>query len=115
MHGPSPTSNSGGNVPPVLPRSPPPGTIHFCLSSLLLSLRPFLSLTLQCPSVCPSFSSLSLNYHYSHVPSSFSHLSVYPFLSLLTCLCRSPLYPLNNNFSFFPLCSLSISPSTLSL
>src|SRR6218665_918508 len=78
-------------------------------------ISPSLSLTLQCPSVCSSFSSLSLNYHSSHVPSSFSHLSVYPFLSLLTCLCPSSLYPLNNNVSFFAFCSLSISRSTISL
>src|SRR6218665_2492732 len=48
-----PTSNSGGNVPPSL-LGLPPGTIHFCLSSLLLSLRFCHSLCSVLLSVLPS-------------------------------------------------------------
>src|SRR6218665_144986 len=43
------------------------------------------------PSVSSSFSSLSLNYHSSHVPSSFSHPSVYPSLLCLYLRASVPL------------------------
>src|SRR6218665_3693053 len=44
-----------------------------------------------CPSVSLEFSSLSLNYHSSHVPSSFTHPSVYPSLLYIYLRASVPL------------------------